>query len=100
MENPETGRWKTFTFNEMSNPSDEVAAISEMNKDVVGDLTANQRAFQHGADEKFLIVGNDSNYKIAESPEELKEIYKNAGFPWEYNISPAIAPANAATAGK
>jgi hypothetical protein len=140
-------------LNELSNPDDKVSVISDMNKDVVGDLPPEKAPFQHGAegdyrvrvdengkvikenhkpvpvssdemntggrrgqmkagedyklgrqhgkDEKYLVVDADGNVKVAESPEELKKIYDNAGLPWEYDSSFATAPANAAAgAGK
>jgi hypothetical protein len=51
---------------------------------------------QPGDDEKYLVVDADGDYKIVESPEELKKIYDEAGLPWEYDSSFPIAPANAA----
>ena len=50
---------------------------------------------QYGKDEKYLVVDADGSYKIAESPEELKQIYNEAGLPWEYDPTPAKAPATA-----
>ncbi len=149
MENPETGKMEDTYLNEMSNPQDGVDTIADLNKDVVGDLPASNRPFQHGAetdyrvklgedgkpilkdgkpvivgaddlntggsggkqmkskedyklgrqhgdDEKYLVVDADGDYKIVESPEELKKIYDEAGLPWEYDSSFPIAPANAA----
>jgi hypothetical protein len=54
---------------------------------------------QPGKDEKYLVVDADGNISVAESPAQLKEKYDNAGLPWEYDASPATAPANAAAAG-
>ncbi len=148
MENPDTKEMEPVYLNEMSNPSDGVDTIAEMNKEVVGDIPPAQRPFQHGAegdfrikldgegkpvlkdgkpvpvpaddlntggkageqmklnedyklgrqagdDEKYLVIDADGDYKIAESPEELKKIYDEAGLPWEYDSSYAKGPANA-----
>lgn len=153
MENPETKQMEDVYLNELSNPEDGVDAITELNKDVVGDIPASKRPFQHGAesdfrvkigddgkplykdgkpvvvkadelntggkaggqmkakedyklgrqpgdDEKYLVVDADGDYKIVESPEELKKIYDEAGLPWEYDSTFPIAPANAAKSGK
>ena len=54
---------------------------------------------QFGKDEKYLVIDADGNSKIVESPEELNQIYLDAGLPWEYDASPAIGPATSA-AGK
>ncbi len=50
---------------------------------------------QYGNDEKYLVVDTDGSYKIAENPEELKQIYNQSGLPWEYDPTPAKAPAAA-----
>lgn len=48
---------------------------------------------QYDADEKYLVVDTDGSYKIAENPDELKQIYDEAGLPWEYDPTPAKASA-------
>ena len=48
---------------------------------------------QYGKDEKYLVVDSDGSIRIAESPEELKRIYNEAGLPWEYDPTPAKANA-------
>jgi hypothetical protein len=146
---PKTGKTEDVYLNELSNPEDGVDAITELNKDVVGDIPSANRPFQHGAesdfrvkldedgkplykdgkpvvvkaddlntggktggpmkskedyklgrqhgdDEKYLVVDADGDYKIVESPEELKKIYDEAGLPWEYDSTFPIAPANGA----
>jgi hypothetical protein len=58
---------------------------------------------QFGEDEKYLVVDADGNYKIIDSPKELKKIYDEAGLPWEYDTTFATAPAGSAagaTGGK
>ncbi len=52
---PETGKTETTYVNEFSNPDDEVEVISEMNKDVVGDIPEPQRPFQHGAESDYRV---------------------------------------------
>ncbi|HEY8561322.1 MAG TPA: hypothetical protein VIL74_13175 [Pyrinomonadaceae bacterium] len=54
---------------------------------------------EHGDDEKYLVVDADGNYKVIDSPKKLKELYDNAGLPWEYSSTFASAPANAMAAG-
>jgi hypothetical protein len=50
---------------------------------------------QYGKDEKYLVVDTDGSYKIAEDPRELRQIYNEAGLPWEYDPTPAKGPAAA-----
>jgi hypothetical protein len=48
---------------------------------------------QYGKDEKYIVITPDGA-KILESPEELKQFYKNHDLPWEYDPRPAsINPA-------
>lgn len=155
IKNEETGEWEDAYVNEFSNPEDGVSVIEDMNKDVMGDVPADKRVFQHGAegdyrvkldekgnvvkvddkgnvvtegghaksvgaddlntggrggsqmqagkdyklgrqygqDEKYLVVDSDGSVRVAESPEELKSIYNEAGLPWEYDPTPAKANA-------
>ena len=47
---------------------------------------------QYGKDEKYLVVNADGEYRILDSPEELKDLYKDIGSPWEYDPRPASGP--------
>ena len=37
---------------------------------------------QYGMDEKYLVVNADGEYRILDSPDELKDLYKDIGSPW------------------
>lgn len=50
---------------------------------------------QYGKDEHYLVVDADGSYRVADNPEELKKIYDDLGLPWEYDPTPAKAPAAA-----
>ena len=56
---------------------------------------------QYGSDEKYIVITPDGA-KMLESPQELKEFYKNHNLPWEYDARMPIAPAlaNAANNGE
>ncbi|HEY0457638.1 MAG TPA: hypothetical protein VGC97_00720 [Pyrinomonadaceae bacterium] len=55
---------------------------------------------QYGKDEKYLVVTADGDYKIIENPEELKDLYKEIGVPWEYDSKLAIGPSTVTNAAK
>ena len=53
---------------------------------------------QYDDDEKYLVVDYDGTYKLVDNPDELKKIYDEAGLPWEYDATPAKAPAKISSA--
>ncbi len=55
---------------------------------------------QYGKDEKYLVVTADGDYKIIENPEELKDLYKEIGSPWEYDAKLAIGPSTVTNLAK
>jgi hypothetical protein len=46
-----------------------------------------------GKDEQFLVVNEEGDLLIMDSPEQLEEFHRSSGMIWEYDATPAIAPA-------
>lgn len=53
---------------------------------------------QPGKDEKFLVVDEEGNMKVIDSPQELEDFHKAHGMIWEYDPTEAIGPAGKAEA--
>lgn len=51
---------------------------------------------QPGKDEKFLVIDEEGNMKIMDSPKELEAFHMENGMIWEYDPTPAIGPAGQA----
>jgi hypothetical protein len=51
---------------------------------------------QPDKDEKFLVIDEEGNAKIMDSPKELEEFHKAHGMIWEYDPTDAIGPAGIA----
>jgi hypothetical protein len=51
---------------------------------------------QPGKDEKFLVIDEEGNMKVMDSPQELENFHKQNGLIWEYDPTPAIGPAGQA----
>lgn len=53
---------------------------------------------QPGKDEKFLVIDEEGNAKIMDSPKDLEDFHKAHGMIWEYDPTDAIGPAGKANA--